>query len=50
MKTLANGMTASHLYDAAGRELVLQNRKADGEALAVYTATYDAVGNRLTVH
>jgi RHS repeat-associated protein len=49
-KTLANGLISSHLYDPAGRELVLENRKAGGEALAVYTASYDAVGNRLTVH
>jgi len=47
-KTLANGMTVSHLYDPAGRETVLEVRKASGEALAVYTASYDAVGNRQT--
>ena len=36
-KTLANGMTVSHLYDAAGRGTALQNRRADGTALAIYT-------------
>src|SRR5262249_54450551 len=46
-KTLGNGMTVSHTYDAAGRETVLQNCAADGSALAVYTATYDAAANRL---
>jgi RHS repeat-associated protein len=48
-KTLANGMTVSHTYDAAGRETLLENRKSEGTALAVYTATYDARGDRLTV-
>jgi RHS repeat-associated protein len=42
-------MSVSHTYDAAGRETVLENRKSDGTALAVYTATHDARGDRLTV-
>jgi RHS repeat-associated protein len=44
-KTLANGMAVSHTYDATGRETLLENRAAAGTALAVFTATYDAVGN-----
>ncbi len=48
-KQLANGLTVSHQYDAAGQELVLENRKADGAGVGIYTATYDAAGNRRTV-
>ena len=48
-KTLANGMVVSHTFDAAGRETLLENRKADGTGLAIFTNTYDPVSNRLTV-
>jgi RHS repeat-associated protein len=48
-KILANGMAVSHTYDPAGTQTVLENRKSDGTLLAVYTATYDGLGNRLTV-
>ena len=48
-KTLANGMVVSHTFDVAGRELLLENRKADGTGLAVFTNTYDPVSNRLSV-
>jgi len=47
-RTLANGMAVSHLYDPAGRETLLANRRPTGEGLAIYTAQYDRVGNRLT--
>ena len=46
-KTLANGMVVSQLYDAVGRELALWNVGPTGVGLAIYTALYDAVGNRL---
>jgi YD repeat-containing protein len=39
----------SHLYDAAGRETVRKYLALSGAGLAIYTATYDAVDNRLTV-
>jgi RHS repeat-associated protein len=48
-ETLASGMTISHTYDPAGQETGRAIYKRDGAALAVYTATYDAVGNRLSV-
>ncbi len=47
--TLANAATISHTFDAAGRETVLANRTSAGVALSIYSATYDNVGNRLTV-
>ena len=37
VKTLGNGMMHEHTYDAAGRETLLRNLKADGSALAAYT-------------
>jgi len=46
-KTLGNGMIVSQLYDAAGRELALWNVGPTGVGLAIYTASYDPVGNRL---
>ncbi len=49
VKTLASGMSINHTYDAAGRETVLSNLASNGSALAIYTASYDAVGNRLNV-
>ena len=48
-KTLGNGMSVNHIYDAAGREFVLGNYGPSGAALAVFTNTYDPVGNRLSV-
>ena len=48
-RTLANGQVIQHSYDPAGRETLLKNLKANGVALAIYTNTYDAVGNRLSV-
>lgn len=48
-RALANGVTIERTFDAAGREIIRENLKADGTALGVYTATYDPVGNRLTV-
>jgi RHS repeat-associated protein len=49
LKTHANAMTVSHTYDDAGRETLLQNIGSTGIAVGIYTATYDAVGNRLSV-
>jgi RHS repeat-associated protein len=49
LKTLGNGMSVSHSYDAAGRETVLGNFSSAGAALAVFTSTFDAANNRLTV-
>ena len=48
-RQLANGMTINHIWDADGRETVLKNLNAAGMALAVYSRTYDAVSNPLTV-
>src|SRR5205085_2487796 len=48
-RVLANGMTVSHTVDATGREILLENRNAAGAAIAVFTNTYDAVDNCLTV-
>jgi RHS repeat-associated protein len=46
LKTLANGVTINHTYDTAGRKVLLEQRKSDTTALAIYTATYDAMGIR----
>jgi RHS repeat-associated protein/uncharacterized repeat protein (TIGR01451 family) len=43
-----NDTWAELSYDALGRITDLAHRKAGGAALAHYTYTYDAVGNRLT--
>lgn len=48
-RVLGNGLNVSHTYDAAGRETVLSNASPAGTAWAVFTNTYDAVGNRLSV-
>ena len=48
-RILGNGMAVSHTFDQAGRETVLGNYGSTGTAMAVFTNTYDAVGNRLTV-
>ncbi|MDR3709287.1 MAG: RHS repeat-associated core domain-containing protein [Capsulimonadaceae bacterium] len=42
-RTMANGIVTTHTFDAAGNETVRAS------SVAVYTATYDAVGNRLSV-
>ncbi len=39
----------SHQYDAAGQELVLESHRADGPGVGIYTATYEAAGNRRSV-
>jgi YD repeat-containing protein len=48
-RRLANGVTIERTFDAAGREVLRVNTKRDGTALGIYTASYDPVGNRLTV-
>jgi YD repeat-containing protein len=48
-RVLGNGMTVSHTFDSAGRETLLGNFSPTGAALAVFTNTYDALGNRLSV-
>ncbi len=48
-RVLANGMGISHTWDAAGREILIENRNAAGAALFVATNTYSPVDNRLTV-
>jgi RHS repeat-associated protein len=48
-KFLANGIAVNHGYDTVGREVLLEQRRTDGTALAVYTSTYDNVGNRLSI-
>jgi RHS repeat-associated protein len=42
-------MSVSHIYDPAGRETVLGNYGQGGVALAVFSSTYDAMANRLTI-
>ena len=48
-RVLANGGAISHTFDAAGRETLIQNISAAGVAQAVFTNTYSATNNRLTV-
>jgi RHS repeat-associated protein len=48
-RVLANGGSISHTWDAAGRETLIQNISAAGVAQAVFTNTYSATNNRLTV-
>ena len=48
-KTYGNGVTCSHVYDARGRETARQYVTAAGVLVALYTAAYDAVGNRTSV-
>ena len=48
-RVLANGCTASHTWDVAGRETLLENRNAAAVGLSIFTNTYSAVDNRLTV-
>ncbi len=42
-------MTVKHTYDPAGRETILSALGPSGAVLSWYTASYDAVGNRLSV-
>jgi len=42
-RTLANGLTQTRQYDTAGRGTVIAS------PVAAYTATYDAVGNRVSL-
>lgn len=48
-RVLGNGMAVSHTFDAAGRETLLTNYGSTGTAYAIFTNTYDVVGNRLSV-
>ena len=48
-RVLGNGMSSTHTYDSAGRETLLSNYDPTGTARALYTNTYDAVGNRTNV-
>ena len=48
-RVLANGGTISHIFDPAGRETLIQNISALGVAQAVFTNSYSATNNRLTV-
>ncbi len=48
-RVLGNGGTISHTWDANGRETLTENRNAAGVGLAVFTNTYSAADNRLTV-
>ncbi len=48
-RVLGNGLNVSHTFDAVGRETVLSNTSSAGTAWAVFTNTYDATGNRLSV-
>ena len=48
-RVLANGGTVSHTFDAAGREILLENRNASGIGQAIFTNSYDPLSNRLSV-
>ncbi len=48
-RTLGNSSTISFVYDSVGRNTVIEARKSDGTLHAMYTASYDAAGNRVTV-
>ncbi len=48
-RTLGNGSTISFVFDTVGRNTVIEARKSDGTLHAMYTASYDAAGNRVTV-
>jgi RHS repeat-associated protein len=49
VKLFANGMVLTHTYDAAGRETLRQYWTPGGGGIAMSTATYDPVGNRISV-
>jgi hypothetical protein len=42
-------VTSERTFDSAGREILRVNSMPDASALRIYTASYDPVGNRLTV-
>ena len=42
-KTMANGVSISHTYDPASREVLLQNIAASGVGPAIYAYAYDAI-------
>ncbi len=46
---MRTGRAISHTFDAPGRETLIQNISAAGVAQAVFTNTYSATNNRLTV-
>ncbi len=48
-RVLANGGTISHTWDAAGREILIENRNAAGVGQFIATNTYSPVDTRLTV-
>jgi RHS repeat-associated protein len=48
-RIMTNGLVTGHVYDTVGNESLLQQTTAAGTMITGYTATYDAVGNRLTV-
>jgi RHS repeat-associated protein len=48
-KSTSSGLSVSHVYDAAGREIMLGNYLSGRGTSTLYTAAYDAVGNRLSV-
>ena len=49
LSVMANGMSVSHTYDGAVRETALGSYGPTGAALALYTASCDAVSSRLSV-
>ncbi len=48
-RVLANGGTIGHTWDAAGREILIENRNAAGVGQFIATNTYSPVDTRLTV-
>ncbi len=48
-QSLANGVTVSQTYDPAGRAASRVYYDPEGVELAMYTASYDPVGNRTGV-
>ncbi len=48
-RSLGNGSILTYVYDTVGRNTVIEARKSDGTLHAMYTASYDAAGNRVTV-
>ena len=48
-KTLPNGVTSSHVYNAVGDETLLEERDASGTVLSRYASTYNNSGLKLSV-
>ncbi len=48
-RVLGNGVKITFAFDAAGRNTLLDARTSAGVGLAIYSASYDPVGNRLAV-